>query len=268
MPATYYLKKILKTNTTYEMEKDRYYVVRKIGTDASAKVTVKVDGIPVLDIFNTIAPITKTSSNTLGPLDLGEYFIVVPPERKLLFESSGSGNVYIEGELVVLAPGEAIPSEHLVRYNAYASRKITYIDTSVTVGASWAAGQEVKITDITPPTIEDWIFDGFAGVAVSNLSAAQTYGQINAKFYYDGKPLDLLVATAGPHGIESLKMPLPPTDSAEKEPFTFKDKPITVVGGHTLTVTAINVSGSALSAATGANIAVRFVAIYKRIIKA
>ena len=268
MPAYYYLRKILKTNTTYEMEKDRYYVIRRIGTDVSAKVTAKVDGIPVVDIFNTIAPIAKTSTNTLGPLDLGGYFIVVPPERKLLFESTGSGNVYIEGDLVVLSPGEAIPSEHLARYNTYANRKITYLDASYTVGASWAAGDEKTVVDITPPTIEDWIFDSFAGVSVSGLSATQTYGQINVKFYYDGKPLDLLVATAGPHGIETLKMPLPPTATTDTEPFTFREKPIAVVGGHTLSVKAINVSGSALSAATGQNIAVRFVAIYKRIIKA
>lgn len=268
MPASYILRKTLKTNVTYEMEKDRYYVIRRIGTDVSTRVTVKVDGIPVADIFNLIAPIARTSSNVLGPLDLGEYFIVVPPERKLLFESTGTGNVYIEGDLVVLSPGEAIPSEHLTRYNAYATRKITYADVSVTVGASWPADQEVKVADLTPPTIEDWIFDNFAGVSVTGLGAPRAYGQINLKLYYDGKPLDLLVATAGPHGIETLKMPLPPTDGAEKEPFSFKDKPILVPGGHTLTVTAINVSGGALSAATGANIAVRFVAIYKRVIKA
>jgi hypothetical protein len=268
VPAVYKLQKILKTNTTYEMEKDRYYVIKRIGTDASAKVTVKVDGIPVVEVFNSIAPIARTSSNLNGPLDLGEYFVVVPPERKLLFEATATANVYVEGDLVVLSPGESIPSEHLTRYNTYASRKITYVDASVTVGTSWPAGQEVKVTDITPPTIEDWIFDGFAGVTVSNLSATQTYGQINAKFYYDGKPLDLLVATAGPHGIETLKMPLVPTATAEFEPFSFRDKAIYVVGGHTLTVTAINVSGSSLSAAAGQNITVRFVAIYKRIIKA
>jgi hypothetical protein len=267
MPAIYILKKILKTNTTYTMEKDRYYVIKKIGTDASSKVTVKVDGIPIIDIFSTIAPVARTGSNELGPLDLGDYYIVVPPERQLLFESSGSGNVYIEGELIVLLPGETVPTEHLTRYNTYANRKITYLDTSVTVGTSWPAGQEVKIADITPNTIEDWLFDGFAGVAVSNLASAQTYGQVNIKFYYDGKPFDLLLSIAGPQGIESLKMPLPPNNSAEKEPFSFKDKPVTVVGGHTLTVTAINVSSSSLSAATGQNIAVRFVAIYKRIIK-
>jgi len=268
MPAIYILKKVLKTNVTYEMEKDRYYVIKRVGTDTTSKVTVKVDGIPVLDIFTTIAPVAKTSSNLLGPLDLGEYFIVVPPERKLLFESTASANIYIEGDLVVLSPGEAIPSEHLARYNTYASRKITYVDTSVTVGASWPAGQEVKVDDITPPTIEDYIFDNYAGAAVSNTSTALMYGQVTIKLYYDGKPLDLLVTSAGPHGIEVLKMPLPPTATAEFEPFSFREKPIAVVGGHTLTVTAINVSGATLSAASGQNIAVRFVAVYKRIIKA
>jgi hypothetical protein len=267
MPTTYFLKKILKTGTTYVMEKDRYYVIKRIGTDSTAKVTVKVDGIPVLDIFNLIAPIAKISSNLNGPLDLQDYFIVVPPERQLLFESSASANVYIEGDLVVLSPGEVVPTEHMARYNTYNNRKITYVDTSVTVGTSWSAGVEQKIVDIAPPTIEDWLFDSFAGVSVSGLSTTQTYGMVSIKLYYDGKPFDLLLQTAGPHGIESLKMPLPPTDSAEKEPFTFKEKPIIVVGGHTLTVNAVNISGSALLAATGSNITVRFVAIYKRIIK-
>jgi hypothetical protein len=268
MPVAYILRKILKTNVTYEMEKDRYYVIRRIGTDTTSKVTVKVDGIPVVDMFSTIAPIARTSSNLLGPLDLGEFFIVVPPERKLLFESAASANVFVEGDLIVLSPGETIPTDHLARYNTYATRKITYADVSAIVGTSWPAGQEVKVADITPPTIEDWIFDGFAGAAVTGLAAAQAYGQINLKLYYDGKPLDLLVAVAGPHGIETLKMPLPPVATVDFEPFTFKEKPIYVVGGHTLTVTAINVSGAALSAAAGASIAVRFVAVYKRIIKA
>jgi hypothetical protein len=268
MPAAYILRKILKTNVTYEMEKDRYYVIRRIGTDATSMVTVKVDGIPVLDIFSTIAPIARTSSNLLGPMDLGEFFIVVPPERKLLFESAASANVFVGGDLIVLSPGEAIPTDHLARYNTYATRKITYADVSVIVGTSWPAGQEVKVADLTPPTIEDWIFDSFAGVSVTNLAAARAYGQINLKLYYDGKPLDLLVAVAGPHGIETLKMPLPPAATVDFEPFSFGDKVIYVVGGHTLTVTAINVSGGALSAATGQNITVRFVAIYKRIIKA
>jgi len=268
MPAVYFLKKTLKTNVTYEMEKDRYYVIRKVGTDSAGKVTCKVDGIPVVDVFNTIAPIAKTSSNQLGPIDLAEFFVVVPPERKLLFESATSANVFIEGDLVVLSPGEAIPTEHLTRYNAYASKKTTYVDASVVVGSSWPAGQEVKVADLTPPTIEDWVFDGFAGVLVSGTAAALAHGQVTIKLYYDGRPLDLLVATAGPHGIEVLKMPLPPADTTEEEGFSFKDKPITVVGGHTLTVSAINVSGGALSAATGQNISVRFVAVYKRIIKA
>jgi len=267
MPTTYFLKKVLKTNTTYIMEKDRYYVIKKAGTDSSSKVTIKVDGVPVLDINNTIAPIAKTSSNKLGPIDLGEYFIVVPPERQIYCESSASANVYIEGDLNVLAPGEAIPTEHLTRYNAHVNRKISYVSLSVTVGASWPAGQEVKVSDVTPSTIEDWIFDDLAGASVVNLSTMLGYGQVAIKLYYDGKPLDLLLTQAGPQGIEVLKMPLPPSSTTEEEPFRFKDKPIPVIGGHTLTVSAINVSGASLSAASGQNIVVNFVAVYKRIIK-
>ena len=268
MPRVHFLKKVLKTNVTYEMEKDRYYVIRRLGTDSSARVTAKVDGVPVADFFNLVAPIMKSADNLLGPLDLKDYFVVVPPERKLVFESTASANVYVEGDLVVLSPGEAVPTEHLTRYNAYANRKVSYIDVTATVGASWPAGQEVKVVDVTPPTIEDHVFDGFAGCSVSNLSAAQALGQVNLKLYYDGVPLDLLVATAGPHGIETLKMPLPPRAAANEEPFTFEERPIAVVGGHTLTFTAINVSGGALSAAAGQSIAVRLVALFKRIIKA
>jgi len=267
MVTNYILRKTLKANVTYEMEKDRYYVIKRVGTDSTGKVTAKVDGIPVLDFFNLIAPPVKTSDNLLGPLDLNEYFIVVPPERKLLFEATGSANVFIEGDLVVLSPGETIPTEHLTRYNAYPTRKISYVDLSVTVGASWPKDQEVKVADITPPTIEDHIFDMFAGAAVNNLAVSRALGQVSLKLYYDGKPLDLLINVAGPHGIDSYKMPLPPATTTDEEPFTFRDKPITVVGGHTLTITAINVSGGDLSAVAGTNISVRFVALFKRIIK-
>jgi len=268
MPAYYALRKTLKTNTTYIMEKDRYYVIERIGTDVSGKVTAKVDGIPVADINNLIAPLTKTRTNLHGPIDLGDLYIVVPPERQIVFEAPASGNVAIYGKLVVLSPGETIPTEHLTRYNAYDKRKLSYVDVSVTVGTSWAADQEVKVADITPPTIEDWEFFERVGVDVSGLSAALTYGQVGIKFLYDGKPLDLLLATAGLHGIDAMQIKLPPSSDVNYEPFSFKEMPLLVAGGHTLSVIARNISGSALSAASGQNIAIRFMAVYKRTIKA
>jgi len=268
MPAYYALRKTLKTNTTYVMEKDRYYVIEKIGTDVSGKVTAKVDGIPVAEFHNLIAPLTKSRSNLFGPIDLGDLYIVVPPERQIVFEAPSSGNVEIYGKLVVLSPGETIPTEHLTRYNAYDKRKLSYIDVSVTVGASWAADAEVKVADITPPTIEDWEFFERVGVGVSGLSAALTYGQVGIKFLFDGKPLDLLLTAAGPHGVDAMQFQLPPTSDTNSEPFSFKEMPTLVTGGHTLSVIARNVSGGSLSAATGSNIAVRFMAIYKRTIKA
>jgi len=268
MPSFYALRKTLKTNTTYTMEKDRYYVIEKIGTDVAGKVTAKVDGIPVVDIHNLIAPLTKSRTNLYGPLNLDDLYIVVPPERQLYFDAPSSGNVEIYGKLVVLSPGETIPTDHLARYNSYDKRKLSYIDVSVTVGTSWAADAEVKVADITPPTIEDWEFSKRVGVSVSGLSAALTYGQVGIKFLYDGKPLDLLLTVAGPHGIDAMQLQLPPTSDTNYEPFSFSEMPVLVAGGHTLSVIARNISGSALSAASGSNIAVRFMAVYKRNIKA
>jgi len=267
MPSFYALRKTLKTNTVYIMEKDRYYVIERIGTDVSGRVTVKVDGIPVADIHNLIAPLARIRTNLFGPVDLRDLYIVVPPERQILFEAPASGNVAIYGKLVVLSPGESIPTEHLTRYNAYDKRKISYIDVSVTVGTSWAADQEVKIADITPPTIEDWNFNRRIGVSVTGLAAALTYGQVGIKFYFDGKPLDLLLATAGPHGVDAMQMPLPPTSEVNYDYFSLAEMPILVVGGHTLSFVARNISGGALSAATGQNITIRLMAVYERTIK-
>jgi len=267
MPTYYVIRKTMKTNTTYVMEKDRYFVIERIGTDVSGKVTAKVDGIPVAELHSLITPIAKTASNLFGPLELNDLFIVVPPERQLLFEAPSTGNVEIYGKLAILAPGETVPTEHLTRYNAYDKRKLALLDVSYTVGTSFASDQEVKIVDINPPTIEDWLFNRRVGVSVSGLSTSLTYGMIAIKFYFDGKALDLLLTQAGPHGIDVMQLPLPPTDTVNLEPFSFKEMNMLVPGGHTLSVVARNISGSALSAASGQNIVIRLMAIYERTIK-
>lgn len=274
MPATYFLKKTIPVNTLIEMEKDRYWVIERIGTCESDKVTIEVDGIPVAEINSTIAPIARTSSNRFGPLDLGDYYIVVPPERKIYARSATSGyayltsgHVYVEGKLIVLSPGEALPAEHLARYNAYATRKLILYDYSATIGDTMVAGVEYTIATITPAAIEDHVLKRRAGVSITGTSAALSYGQVAVKLYYDGKPLDQLAMDIMHHGIEVLKMPLPPTDSTEEEPFTFADLPVYIAGGHTLTVKVVNVSGADIVAAPGQNIVARFMAIAERIIK-
>ncbi|MEM4061109.1 MAG: hypothetical protein QXK11_11460, partial [Pyrobaculum sp.] len=159
MPVTYFLRKIVPANTLIEMELDRYWVIERIGTNINDLVTIEVDGVPVAKIHGTLAPVAKTSSNLFGPVELKDLYIVVPPQRKFYARSASSGSVYVEGKLVVLSPGETIPTEHLARYNAYASRKLEYYDYSLTIGSTMAAGREYTVASITPPAIEDHLLN-------------------------------------------------------------------------------------------------------------
>jgi hypothetical protein len=263
MPKIYPLNKILSVNTTYEMEKDRYFVIKKIGTNVSADVIPKVDGNPCGKIINTIAPLHKTSSNLLEPLDLGRLYISVPPERKIVFESTGSGKVRIIGDLIVLSPGESLLPEHKSRYDVQGKNYVTYITGTYTLtgGASWPDGIEYTVITLTPKTIEDYLLKSFVGASVTNLSATLAEGQVSIRFFLDDVPLDQLLSAPGQFGIDALSMPLPPTATTEFIPFTLENYPINVPGDHTLTIKARNTSGGTLSPATGQNITITVTAI-------
>jgi len=267
MPATYILKKVVPANTLIEMELDRYWVIEKIGTDIPDAVTIEVDGVPAVRIHSTLAPIARSGANFFGPVELKDLYIVVPPQRKFYARSAGSGSVYVEGKLVVLAPGEAIPTEHLARYNTYTSRKLDFYNYALTIGPTMVAGREYTVASITPPTIEDHLLNRNAGILMANMPETFTYGQVAVKLYYDGKPLDQIALDIRRHGIEVLKMPLPPIAETELEGFSFSDLPILISGGHTLEVKVVNVSGSDITVTGGIQMYARFMAFYERIIK-
>ena len=263
MAKIYPLDKVLSANTVYEMEKDRYYVIRKVGTNISGDVIVRVDGVPCGKIIDVLAPLHKTSSNLLGPLDLGMKYIVVPPERKLDFYSTASGKVRVDGDLVVLAPGEPMLSEHAARYAVQGKDYITHLVGSYSVGTdvAWPNGVEYTVFSLTPATIEEYILKGFAGVSIANLSAALSEGQVGIRFFLDGVPFDNLLPSSGPFGIDALSMPLPPASGTEMTPFTLDAYPIDILGDHTLEVKARNISGGNLTPATGTSITITFRAI-------
>ena len=258
MAKIYQLDKILVANTVYTMEADRYFVIKKLGTNVSADTVPKVDGVPCGKIIDVLAPLHKTTSNFLGPLDLGMKYIVVPPNRKLSFESTGSGKVRIIGDLVVLAPGENLLPEHAARYAVQGNDYITHLLGSYTIagGASWPADVEYTVLSLTPATIEEYILKHFVGASIANLSAALAEGQVGIRFYLDGVPLDQIMSTPGQFGVDALSMPLPPAGSTEMLGFTLENYPIDLLGDHTLEIKARNTSGGALSPATGTNITI------------
>jgi hypothetical protein len=263
MAKIYSLNKILAANTTYVMEKDRYFVIKALGTNISAQVTAKVDGAPCGSIISDIAPVHKTTSNQLGPLDLGMKYIVVPPERQIKFETSGSGVVKVIGDLVVLAPGESVLPEHNARYNVQGKDYITYIagTYSLGTGTAWSAGTEYTVLSLTPATIEEYLLNNIVGVSVSNVSGGISDGSVGIRFYLDGVPMDLLLSGTAQFGVDALAMPLPPAGTTEQTPFTLNAYPIDILGDHTFEVHAVNTSGGSLSPTSGNSITVKVEAV-------
>lgn len=251
MEKYYVLDKIFAANTQYRMEPDKYLIIKKLGTDISGEVVVKVDGQECGKIHSNLAPLTKTGSNMLGPTDLGQYYIVVPPNKVLEFSSSSSGNIRAIGLIRELGAGENIESEHLTRYNNRGNAYKTYFEFTKTLGTdeAVAAGQEIELGTLKPTTIETFILDDILTLAISGGSF--TYGQFALRVYLDGKPLDNLDSNMGKYGIEALSIPSPPNTTNNAEPFTFRDNPITVEGDHELKFTIVNVSGSDLSPSSG-----------------
>jgi len=270
MAKTYSLDKIIAANTTYVMEKDRYFAIKALGTNVTASVTAKVDGIPCATFIADIAPVHKTTSNQLGSLDLGMKYIIVPPERQVKFETSGSGVVRIKGDLVVLTPGESMLPEHNARYNVQGKDYMTYVTGtySVGTGTAWSAGTEYTVFSLTPATIEEYLFNNIVGVSVSNVNGGMSDGAVGIRFYLDGVPLDQLLPGTAQFGIDALAMPLPPTGTGEQTPFSLNAYPIDVLGDHIFEVHAVNTSGGNLSPTSGNSITIKVEAVAQYMRKA
>ena len=267
MPTYYKLDKIVKTGTSYRAEADKFFIIKAIGTDITDKVTVEVDGKPAGDIINSFAPLHKTESNVLGPFDLKDKFIVVPPDKKFEVTSSTSGKVRILGEIGILSPGEAFPGDLMTRYNAQFDDFVTYLTGSVSLGTDeeWATGRELTVLEYTPKTREAVTLDSYVMVKVSGGTI--TEGDVGIRFEVKANPLDILDESMGQLGIDALSMPYPPADATEQIPFTLEDKPITLPGDTEFKIKAINTSGGALTPASGSawKVEVLVVAKYKRV---
>jgi len=263
----YKLDKIITQGTTYTTPPDRFYVIRKVGTDATSSVKLVIDGVETGAFYNTIAPLHKTSSNLLGPLDLGDLYYVIPPDKTFYVDGPSGAKVRIIGEIGVLSPGEALPADYARRYTDQGKHYITYLEDtySKATDEAWAADEEQEVISLTPRTIETYILNN---VVMADLTGGSfSEGQFAVRFYRDGQPLDILTSDPGHKGIDILSMPRPPADSTEEEPFTLKDRPIEILGDHTLSIKVINVSGSNLSPTTGSAWSVTITAIVEYIMK-
>ena len=263
----YKLDKILEQGTNYEMPNDRFYIIEKIGTNSTSGAKLVIDGVETGELISTVAPLHKTSSNLLGPVDLGDYFYVIPPGKTFYVSGSSGDKVRVIGQIGVLAPGEVLPASYATRFNEQGKKYITYIQDSYSKATdeAWAAAEEQEVISLTPKTIEEYKFS-------REVLALMTGGTVNegdfaVRFFLNGKPLDILTTDPGKLGIDILSMPSPPADTTEEEAFSLADLPIAVEGDHTFAIKVVNVSGASKSPTSGSAWSVTVTAIVEYTMK-
>jgi len=250
------ITKVFDTNKEYKTEVNKFYVFKAIGSDVDL-TNIIIDGREICPLDSTLSPSAKTSSNLFGLTDLGDLYLVVPPSRTFKFASGSSGKVVCRGYLGILSIGEGIPADYATRFENQDKvyiKPLTYTYDHGT-DTTWSNGQEVTLAEITPTRIQRITLNNVFGVSFTNIGTL-TRGKIGIKFYYDGRPLDLLDTNMGHKGIDAFDMPLPPTDTTNMEAWSFADNPLVIEPNHTLKITAINVSGSDITPPSGSSITV------------
>jgi len=258
MPRYYELDKFLAAGTEYEMAPDEFLVIQKVGTDDTSLAMLKIDGRETGEFRDLVAPSHQTSTNMLPLLDLKSLYYVVPQNKKVVFSGTSGKKCRVKGKIGKIATGEVLPANFASRFEAQDTDFVTTLEDSFAFATdeAWAADREVTLLELTPKTIEKYVFDNIVEVSITNLAAALADGQVGIRFYLEGLPLDNLSKANLPLGADAKSMPRPPNTTDEVIPFSLADNPIEVKGDQTFRVTAINISGASLSAATGAAITI------------
>jgi len=237
----------------YQTRSRQVLVIRRIGTDATSPAHLNIDEKPLGDIITTVAPLHKTSSNLLGPLYLDKLYYVVPPETKVIVEGPSGAKMRCVGYQILLEPGEPFADPYKARFKLQPNHYLTYVEGSYSLGTDvvWKDKAEYEVYSLTPKTIETYWFNRVVMGSITGDTVSE--GDFGIRFYLDGRPLDWVLEKTPVAGIDVLSMPRPPADTTEEEPFTLKELPVEVLGDHTISIRARNISGADKSPATGAS---------------
>lgn len=262
MPKKYILDKVFDVAGSYRAESDKAYIIRKAGSTSTSKAQIKPAGGGLAEILDKCAPMFPINTNLLAPLDLGDLFLVVPPDKVLEFSGSGGSEFRLIGEILELAPGEVLPGYALARYAEQAKRYLSYQQGTYDRGdnVSWPADLEMAALTFTCPAGERWLFDGLYMAQARKDTTVEPAGDWASRLYVDDVPFDIIEAQVGAatykmgkKGIEHKATPYPPAETVNFQAFSLAALPITLNPGRTLKVTGINVSG-ADKAAGGAGV--------------
>jgi len=236
---------------TYTTKRRMALVVNRIGTDDATGGRLHIHTFDTGDLKSLVAPLHKTSSNLLGPLDLKTLPYVIPPRTDFYWDGSSGAKARLIGKLILLEPGEDLPTELYDRYASQHRHYLTYVEGTKAKGTdeAMADGEEITVLTISAETNERYRLIGPVMVDVDNYTPSE--GELVLRFKYDRTYLDELTDTTNMTGIDVKNCPRPPTDTDEMVVFSFEKSPITVEPGHKLYVIVKNVSGSSISPAAG-----------------
>ena len=248
------IRKLYSTGTDYETGAGEVLVVQRIGTDATSKVTMNVEGAPVCETISYLGNYYKDTDRFLDYRDLGSKFVVVPPQRSFNFTiASGSARVAVVGYALKLSPGEAMPGDLATRFNNQTKDYATFINESVDVaeGTTISANEEVTIFTKQADANETLTFDGLVEGYAEAGGSALAFTNWALKFYVNDYPLDFSLTDAGDKGIPLAFTPRPPQTGWNLVPFTLKENPIVLHPGDTLKCVIVNISGSDYTVPSG-----------------
>jgi hypothetical protein len=238
------LDKRLVTNTDYYTESDTALIIQEIGTDDTAKVTPKVEGVPCAEIITAMAALLQNASNRLPLFNLGDLFIVVPPDKTYSFSGTDGKYVRIKGTILRFAPGESLPASFVARYSEQGKKFWSYQADALDSSASIAAGSATDLISFTCPTGEKWVFNSLL-MAEATVSASKNYG-FAIRLLLQDEPFDNLINSKTLLGLDQYACPYPPDDTDGNHAGSLKDKPIAVNPGQVLKVQAVNTTSGAL----------------------
>lgn len=265
MAKSVILDKYLAQGTTYKTHEREAWIIQYIGTDSSTAGKLVIDNKPVGEIVTTVAPLRQVGTNLLGPLSLGDFYYVVPPETEIYWDGASGSVCRVLGTKFILDPGATLGEPYMTRFKRQNYEYVTYVEGSYSHGTdtAWTADDENEIYSLTPSTIEKYVFDGPVMVDIANLSATLDENQFYLRFYLDNLPLENIYGDNIYGGVDVMSMPRPPSTTDGMVPFTLKETPIELLGDHTLSIRAINVSGGSISPTSGNSITVTVTAVVK-----
>jgi len=247
----------LTQGSVYETGKREALVIQSVGTNAADPASpahLRIDNKPLGDLTQDLSPLHKINTRFVDLLDLGNLYYVVPPETEVIVEGPSGAIIRCKGHLLKLAPGEAMPTNLMTRFTEQPTHYMEFLRGTYSHGTDvpLVADAEVEVISYTPKTIEKIWVNGLVMAKVANYTPSEE--DLSIRFYVEGVPLDFVLEKTATGGIDFTSAPYPPIETSEHEAFSLKDYPIEVLGDHTLSVRARNISGASISPAAGTSL--------------